>query len=112
MKSTLYSLEIRGTIEFCPVEPPRPCGKYVFQGVKPGLGNVPNRKHKDLQLRRHVIPFDPKTPQQIMRRTAFRIAIYEWRALPLAQQIQWHEFGRGSRLPGYNRFLSWRLRGI
>ena len=68
------------TISMAPANPPRPAGKYVFQRVAPGLGNVVGTPGRVLQLRSHVIPFDPKTLPQIFHRMHFVNAVAAWHA--------------------------------
>lgn len=106
MKKTLYSLDARGRITCEPGLPDKPLALYVYQRVAKGLGNIPESRHKDLQVRAHVIPFDPKTPSQITNRDRFRQAILEWRLLSPEEKKEWTKKGKSRRLPGYQAFLS------
>lgn len=80
--------------------------KWVYQRVKKGLGNIPTRHPYDLQLRRHVIPFDPLTAAQLARRQVFADAVTAWHALTPAEKAQWTEQGKPNALPGYHWFIS------
>jgi hypothetical protein len=64
------------------------------------------------QVRRYVKGTDPKTPGQLACRQNMRIAIYEWRSLSHEDQQKWRILGRRDRLPGYHKFLSFRLKGL
>lgn len=104
--SNPQALDIRGTLYFCPVEPVRPCGKYVYQKVRAGLGNVPSDPHKALQLRRHVIPYDPHTPAQTARRARMASGVAAWHALGPDDKKAWRAAGASRRLPGFQTFIS------
>ena len=80
--------------------------KWVYQRVKKGFGNIPTRHPYDLQLRRHVIPFDPLTAPQLTRRQVFANAVAAWQALSAPERQAWTEQGRRHALPGYQFFLS------
>lgn len=106
----MNSLSIRGTLSFCPVNPPRPCGKYVYQRVRAGLGNVAGIANDDLQLRAYVIPTDPQTPAQLARRAVFADAVAGWQSLTPAQRDIWRIAGAGRNLPAYQTYVSAYLR--
>jgi hypothetical protein len=101
-----HALKIHGTLWFCPSSPPRPCGKYVYQGVAPGKGNIPGNPKKDTQLRRYVVPFDPRTAPQLSRRARFAAAVAAWHTLGPAEKKAWRQRGESRRLPGYQAFIS------
>ena len=109
-------LLITKTLTFKPDDPALPFGKYVFQRVAPGKGNLPDRKALDLQLRRHVIPIDPMTPAQIARRDLFRAAVARWRA-PMGDDLdRWELIAQKRSIPLFNACLSdilknWHLEG-
>ena len=102
----MKALLITKTLTFTPDDPPRPFGKYVFQRVKPGLGNISGRSGLDLQLRAHVIPLDPKTPAQLARRALFAAAVGRWRS-PLAGDMErWEKTAQNRSIPVFNAALS------
>lgn len=108
MKTT--ALMITKTLTFQPEDPPRPLGKYVFQRVAPGRGNVTTRTRRDLQIRVHVIPFDPMTPAQIARRDLFRAAVARWRAPVGDDMARWKRIALNRSIPVFNAALSDILR--
>jgi len=85
---------------------------WVYQRTHPDHGNVRQVGSYGLQLRRHVIPYDPKTPAQIARRATFRDAVQSWQALDHATKEQWKRAARSSQRSGYNHFISYTMRGI
>jgi hypothetical protein len=64
-----------------------------------------------LQLRAHVIPADPATAPQVARRATFAAAVSEWQSLSVEVKKLWNARGKAARLPGYQHFLSRRIRG-
>lgn len=106
---TLPALDARGSLNFTPTDPPRPAGRYVFQHVRAGLGNVVDDPSRTLQLRVWVLPFDPMTAPQLARREWFAYAVAAWQSMPQAEKDQWKVKGEKRRLPAYNAFLSWYL---
>lgn len=111
LNKNMPALTIRGKIYLCPVAPARPCGLYVFQRVAQGKGNIDTDRRKATQLRRHVIPHDPRTPAQLAQRSRFRAAVAAWQALDAATKIYWRGRGKSRRIPGYGAFLSAHIRG-
>lgn len=103
-------MTITKTLTFQPTNPPRPHGKYVFQRVAPGRGNVAGRPAWDLQLRAHVIPIDPMTPAQIARRDHFRAAVALWHASTNQDKEQWKKTAQNRSIPVFNACLSDLLR--
>jgi hypothetical protein len=106
------SLLITKTLTFKPTNPPRPQGKYVFQRVRPGLGNVAGFPGAYLQLRAHVIPFDPKTPAQIARRDLMRAAVARYRTPEGDDLIRWKKIARARNIPLFNAACSDILRNF
>jgi len=91
--------------------PGKPCGLWVFQGVRAGLGNIPGYPKKDRQIRRYVRPADPKTPPQLFRRNLFRAAIQIWNEMSPAEQKVWQLRADYKRVSGICAWLSYALRG-
>ncbi len=104
-------LLITKTLTFKPDDPLLPFGKYVFQRVAPGKGNIPSRPALDLQLRRHVVPPDPRTPAQLARRDKMRQAVLIWHGLSDAEKLEWKARGTARRISGFNAFVSAVLNG-
>lgn len=104
LKNTL--LLITQSLTFTPDNPPRPHGRYTFQRVRPGLGNVPSRPSLDLQLRRHVVPLDPKTPAQIARRDLMRAAVARWRASTSQDKAEWKIIAQNRSISVFNAAIS------
>lgn len=105
------TLRPRGSLNFCPVDPPRPCGRYVYQLTGYGKGNVPGDQSGRLQLRRWVRPADPRTSAQVERRSRFAQAVAAWQAMPEPAKDKWRAAGKAKSLPGYQTFLSAYLAG-
>jgi hypothetical protein len=103
-------LSIKGTLTFEPADPPRTLGKYVYQRVQPGLGNVASDPSKSLQLRAHTIPTDPQTAPQLARRAVFSNAVAAWQALSEAEKNSYAPEAAKRGLPAYQFFLSRYLR--
>lgn len=97
---------ITGTLTFKPNDPTLPLGKYVFQRVAKGQGNLPDRPTLDLQLRRHVIPLDPMTPAQLARRALMAAAVARWRARTSADLERWAPIAKNKNIPLFNACCS------
>lgn len=105
-----HSLDITGSLQFAPTDPPRPFGKYTYQRVQRGHGNVAADPSRRLQLRLRVTGFDPMTPAQLARRAIFRAAIAEWHTLTPEQKKIWNRSNPGRKISGLNSLLSARLK--
>jgi hypothetical protein len=103
-------LSIKGTLTFEPTDPPRVLGKYVYQRVAPGLGNVTSDPTRSLQLRAHVTPTDPSTAPQLARRALFSQAVAAWQALSPSEKDTWRPEAAKRGLPAYQFFLSRHIR--
>jgi hypothetical protein len=57
-----------------------------------------------------VIPTDPATPSQLAYRFAFAEAVAEWQSLSPAEKKTWQATASKEGLPGYQYFLSHRMR--
>lgn len=104
------TLQIAGKITFTNAAPGRPAGAYVYQRTAPGKGNVPADQTNTLQLRRYVIPTDPRTPAQIARRAAFANAVAAWQATTPENRALWRIQGKARNLSGFNAYLSRALK--
>lgn len=82
-------LELTGTLKFKPADPLLPLAKYTFQRTAPAKGNLKGFGLFDRQMRRHVIPLDPKTLSQVARRDLMRAAVARWHASTAQDKNQW-----------------------
>ncbi len=57
-------------------------------------------------MRPYVIPSNPNTAAQRVRRCAFREAVRAWQALPVPEKGEWNDRGIRKRKSGYNLFIS------
>lgn len=112
LRSIMKTLTISGTLSFCPTNPPRPCGKYVYQRVRAGLGNVAGVPLNNLQLRAHVIPYDPMTPAQLACRQRMRDAVAGWHLLTPEQKAQWRSAANLTMISPFNAYISAYLRAF
>jgi hypothetical protein len=106
----MKNLLITGTLTFKPDDPLLPLGRYVFQRVTPGKGNLPERHALDLQLRRHVIPLDPKTAPQLGRRALMAAAVARWHATAPEDRQQWASAAKDRNIPLFYACVSDTLR--
>ena len=60
-------LNIRGTVYLAEPPPGHIPGRFTFQRVRAGFGNLPGGTGYDMQIRRTVTPADPMTPAQMAR---------------------------------------------
>lgn len=105
------ALQVLGKLTFEPSDPPRPLDTYVLQRVAPGLGNVASDPTASLQIRRHVIPADARSPAQLALRQRVQQANRGWRLLTLAERADWKKAGARRKIPGYNAYVSAWLKG-
>lgn len=100
------TLDIRGTITL--ENPPAggSPGRYVFQRVGQGFGNLPGGDGYDMQIRRHVIPADPQTPAQLARRAAFAAAVASWHAATPEERETARQLAESRGITLFNAWLS------
>lgn len=98
---TLYEVPITGG----------PRQRMVYQRVLPPQANAGMVGQYGLQLRRHVIPADPRSPAQVARREQFANAVAAWQQLSPAEKVVWQRAARNKQMSGYNHFLGSWLRG-
>lgn len=80
--------------------------KWVYQRTGHGFGNLGNRGSHDLQVRRHVIPRDPRTARQLARRAWFQRGIEMWQETTPEERASWKKAGLPRSIPAYNAFIS------
>lgn len=80
--------------------------KWVYQRTGHGFGNLGRRGPRDLQVRRYVIPKDPRTARQQARRAWFQRGVNMWQNMAYAEKAEWDAIGIPRSLPGYNAFIS------
>lgn len=100
------ALQIRGKVHLQPDDPDQPPTLYVFQRVRPGLGNLRGNGTYNYQVRLHVIPTDRHTPAQLAQRAKITAAVQAWHALTPEQKEAWEPAGTKRKMSGYNAFLS------
>ena len=100
------ALLITKPLTFAPTNPPRPLGKYVFQRVRPGFGNVTGRKARDLQLRLHVIPLAPMPAAQLARRALMAAAVTRWHASTDQDKAEWKINAQNRSISVFNASIS------
>lgn len=83
---------------------------WVYQRTHPKKGNVGVRGRYGLQLRRRVIPVDPRTTPQMERRSKFSDAVGVWQSLAEDVKQQWRRAARSTHRSGYAHFLSAYMR--
>lgn len=105
-----YSTDTRGGLRFTPTDPPRPAGRYVYQRVLAGLGNVQADPTRRLQLRRWVQGTYSNTAAQLQRRAVFRLAAVSWRHLSVTDKAHWKALGKRRRITSYNAYISHALK--
>lgn len=102
----LKSITPAGTISITPTNPQRPAGKYVYQRVRRGLGNVVGHPNRALQLRSHVIPFDPRTLAQRRQRAHMRNAVSAYHAATEQEKRAHHADAIVRQVTDFNAFVS------
>jgi len=104
------NLLITGTLIIVPPGTSLPPRKMVFQRVRRGLGNLPDKSNTGHQLRAHVIPFDPKSAAQIARRDLMRAAVTRYRS-PVGDDLtRWKRIATARNIPLFNAACSDILR--
>ncbi len=56
-------------------------------------------------VRRHAIPFNPKTPAQVNVRTAMKLLVTAWQGELPAYQEEWNTYGKTLNLSGFNAYV-------
>ena len=88
-KNPLPGLLATHTVWVPQPDPNAPPVRMVMQRTGAGFGNVEGIPGQKLQLRAHIIPYDPKTPAQLARRALFAAAQAAWYALTPAERATW-----------------------
>lgn len=101
-----HSISLRGTITECTLTTTPSCEKVVYQKTAPGFGNLPGDGSYNYQRRKHVVPINPNTAAQQMRRSRFALAVQAWQTMSPADKTAWRDAGRNRGLPAYQTFLS------
>lgn len=74
-------LQLTGILKGVPFGTTKPLGKYVYQKVAAGLGNIPGSKNRREQVRRWVRGTQVNTPAQQPQRGRFALGVTAWHAL-------------------------------
>jgi len=104
--STSWTLLITGTLTSPPTAPDTPPTRWVYQRVQPGHGNQPNRRKRDLQRRRHVIPKDPRNPIQQALRARIADATHAWQSATDDTRNTYRALARSTRISGFMQWVS------
>ncbi len=110
MKACKPGLTVLGKLRIKDTVDPVHGRSYVYQRVKPGLGNVTCSVKKNLQLRLNPPQFDPQTPAQLTQRQKLINANSAWHLLSPGEKDLWREIGKNKHLPGYQTFISAMIR--
>lgn len=102
-------LDIRATVTLDAPPLGKPPGRYVFQKVAPGLGNLPGAPLGDRQMRAYVIPVDPQTPAQLARRAAFAAAVASWHAATPEQRETVRPLADRRRISLFNAWIATQI---
>ncbi len=57
-------------------------------------------------VRRHAIPFNPKTPAQVNVRAAMTLLVAQWKTEIPAYQEEWNTYGKTLNISGFNAYVS------
>jgi hypothetical protein len=104
------ALEHRGKITIADPEVPGGLRVVVFQRTWAPLSNVRFGPSGRVQIRSEPPRNDAKSPAQLSRRARFTDAITAFRALSVAEKLEWKRRGAGRSLPAYQAFISWYMR--
>ena len=80
--------------------------KVVYQRTSYLAPNLPPINGRPMQRRRHVIPHNPKTPAQTLRRERFADAVTAWQLLPIGEKVDYGRRASKQARTGYNLFIS------
>ena len=91
-----HQLDIRGKI-----------GQTVFQLSIPPPWSPQYGEGKQLQRRRHVIPYDPRTLAQLCCRARWAAGVAAWHALSADEKRSWNDNKKTKklRIPGLSHFM-------
>lgn len=56
-------------------------------------------------VRRHAIPFNPKTATQVNVRTAMTLLVAQWQSEDPAYQTEWNDYAKTLNLSGFNAYV-------
>jgi len=102
----LLAFDIRGTLSITTSGVSPVTSKVVFQKCHPDSATHFVGNHSPRMMRAHVIPFDPKSPAQMMQRNKMRLAVAAWHILPNEARYGWQEEGKMRSISGFNAFIS------
>lgn len=83
-KGPLFSLEASGTV-----------GDVITYSQWKGRNYV----------RRHVIPLNPQTANQVNVRTAMTLLVAQWKTESAGAQLAWNTYGKTLNLSGFNAYV-------
>lgn len=98
-------LELTGTLSGVPPGTGKPDGKYVYQRTGRGKGNIAGDPTGRQQVRRHVIPNNPRTAQQGAQRGRFALGVTAWHGLTPDDKTIWKQNGKKYKLGAFQMFM-------
>jgi len=102
----MTNLLITGTLTI-PAGPDNPVAqKFVFQGASNVNANYFTATGQPRKVRRHVIPRDPKTLSQLVRRAHMAAGVAQWQQLPVSSKATWRIAGEQRNLTSFQAFIS------
>lgn len=106
----IHCLDARRSVTVPDPAAPGGSRRVVFQLTGYGLGNIPGDPRRRLQIRAHVIPYDPHTLAQQSRRLHMANANVAWHALTTEEQQAYEPEAKKKRLTAHNIFVrAWLL---
>lgn len=107
MATTKYPwLDARGSLNWTDYINTGEVRRVVFQATGARGSNLTSPLGKPRQVRRHVIPKDPRTPAQIAQRNQLKQAMLAWQALTEPEKQTWRNKAKGQPLTGCMLFVS------
>lgn len=102
----IHCLDARRSVTVPDPTAPGGSRRVVFQRVGRGLGNVPGSPLRNLQVRRHVVPADPRTLAQQARRLHLKNAVAAWHLLTPEEKLAYVPDAKRRRITPFNQFIS------
>jgi hypothetical protein len=100
------SLQVRGTLTIRKFRDDPAPQKLVFQGTTPLAANCYDALGKPMMMRRHVIPFDPRSLKQQAQRQRLRAATLSWHTLSPGEKAAANERAKARQITGFNQWVS------
>lgn len=101
-----HALFITGTLHLANPPTGGTPGRYTFQRVRAGFGNLPGGTGYDMQIRRTVTPADPMTPAQMARRALMAAAVARWHAMTTQDKAAFEKKAENRSITVFNAVIS------